>query len=177
MFAAADTNKDGKLTKEELANFVWKRFAKADATSVTKDDVKKFMKERIGALRAERSTGHRHKPHAGSAPKKEQSKPGPAAKPAPAAPKTEPKAEPKAEATPKPAPSAPAAAQATPPTKPATPTPPAGSTGQTREPANKPGGISKAEAAPPAVSKNSGSKIGTATTSGDVKAALFAARR
>jgi len=176
LFAAADTNKDGKLTKDELANFLWKRFAKPDAQSVTKEEVKSFIKQRITALRAERPSGRRHKPHGGTgASKKEDAKPGGAQpKPAPA---SSPKAEPKAEANPVAAPAT-AAAQPSPTSKPAGSTQPAVSkSGQANQPLHKPAGVSKSEAAQPASPKNSGSKIGTSTTSGDVKAALFAARR
>ena len=52
LFAAADVNKDGKLTKDELANFIWKRFANPEAQSVTKEELKSFAKQRISALRA-----------------------------------------------------------------------------------------------------------------------------
>jgi hypothetical protein len=176
LFAAADTNKDGKLTKDELANYFWKRFAKPDAQSVTKEEVKCFIKQRITALRAERPSGRRHKPHGGSgASKKEEAKPGGAQpKPAPA---SSPKAEPKAEAKPVAAPAT-ARAQPSPPSKPAGSTQPAVSkSGQANAPVNKPSGVSKAEAGPPALPRNPRTKIGTSTTSGDVKAALFAARR
>ncbi|HEV3298238.1 MAG TPA: hypothetical protein VG055_01260 [Planctomycetaceae bacterium] len=174
LFAAADTNKDGKLTKDELANFFWKRFAKPDAQSVTKEEVKTFIKQRITALRADRPTGRRHKPHGGAGTKKEEAKPGPAQpKPAPA---SSPKAEPKAEAKPVAAPAT-AIAQPLPTSKPAGSTQPAVSKlGQANAPVNKPPGVSKAEAGP-ALPRNLRTKIGTSTTSGDVKAALFAARR
>ncbi len=33
LFSQADTNKDGKLTKDEVANFVWSRLSKADDES------------------------------------------------------------------------------------------------------------------------------------------------
>jgi hypothetical protein len=176
LFAAADTNKDGKLTKDELANFFWKRFATPDAQSVTKEEVKSFIKQRITALRAERPSGRRHKRHGGAgASKKEPAKPG-TTQPKPA-PVSTPKAEPKAEAKPVAAPAT-AAAQASPPSKPAGSTQPAISkSSQAHAPVNKPPGVSKAEAGPPALPKNTGAKIGTSTTSGDVKAALFAARR
>ena len=65
-FAAADTNKDGKLTKQEFADFAWKRIAKADAQSVTKDELKAFAKERFEKMHAERRSGRRHGPHAGA---------------------------------------------------------------------------------------------------------------
>jgi hypothetical protein len=176
LFAAADTNKDGKLTKDELANFFWKRFAKADAQSVTKDEVKSFIKQRMTALRAERPSGRRHKPHGGTGTsKKGEAKPG-AAEPK-SAPASTPKAEPKAEAKPVAAPAT-AAAQGSPPSKPSDSTqPPVSKSGQANAPVNKPPGVSKAEAGPPTLQKNIGAKIGTSTTSGDVKAALFAARR
>ncbi len=77
-FAAADTNKDGKLTKDEVANFVWKHIAKPDAQSVTKDELKAFAKQRMATMRAEGAAGHRHKPHTPAktkAGKKEEAKP------------------------------------------------------------------------------------------------------
>jgi len=176
LFAAADTNKDGKLTKDELANYFWKRFAKPDAQSVTKDEVKSFIKQRMTALRAEQPSGRRHKSHGGTgASKKEEAKPG-AAQPKPA-PATTPKAEPKAEGKPVAAPPT-AATQPSSPSKPSDSTqPPVSKSGQANAPVNKPSGVSKVEAGPPALPRNMGSKIGTSTTSGDVKAALFAARR
>ena len=171
LFAAADVNKDGKLTKEEFANFMWKRFAKPDAQSVTKDEMKSFLKQRITALRAERPGGRRHKGKAGGgAPKKEEPKPG-AAQPKPA-----PAATPKAEVKPAAAPATAASPAA--PAKPAGPTQPAVSkTAPTNASVNKSAGVSQAESGPPALPRNTGPKIGTSTTSGDVKAALFAARR
>jgi hypothetical protein len=175
MFAAADTNKDGKLTKEELANFIWKRFAKPDAQSVTKEELKTFATQRIAALRAEQPSRRRHKPHAGAA--KPDAKPGAAHPKSAPAPGAAPKAEPKAEAQPATRPAT-AAAQPLPPAKPGGAAQPAVSkSGQTIERVNKPSGVSKAEAGQPAAAKSTGPKIGTSTTSGEVKAALFAARR
>jgi hypothetical protein len=192
-FAAADTNKDGKLTKDEVANFVWKHFAKPDAQSVTKDELKAFAKQRIATMRAEGAAGHRHKPHspaktkAGKS-KKEEAKPGDAK---PAAGAAEPK---KAEVKPvagspsataqtslQTSPSKPTA-PATPaaPVKPATPAAPqAAQNAPVSPPVKKPAGVSKVDAGPPLgpAQKNPGSKIGTSTTSRDVEAALFAARR
>ena len=174
LFAAADANKDGKLTKDELGSFFWKRFAKPDAQSVTKDELKTFAKERMTARRAERS-GRRHKSHSGAA--KPEAKPK-GAEPKPA-PKAEPKPEPKAEAKPAAAVGT-AAASISPASKPASPTQPSVSKPvQANAPLNKPSGVSKADAGPfPAsVPKVTGPKIGTSATSGGVKAALFAARR
>jgi EF hand len=170
LFAAADANKDGKLTKDELGSFFWKRFAKPDAQSVTKDELKSFAKERITALRAERS-GRRHKSHSGAA--------KPETKTKAAQPKPEPKSEPKAEAKPAAAVGT-AAASTLPASKPASPTQPSASKPvQANAPLNKPAGVSKADAGPsPATAaKVTGPKIGTSATSGGVKAALFAARR
>ena len=62
LFAAADTNKDGKLTKDEVANFFWSRLSKADVKHqnfVTKDDLKAYRKERVKEMRAE----HHEKAH------------------------------------------------------------------------------------------------------------------
>ena len=62
LFAQADTNKDGKLTKDEVANFVWSHLTKADANhdnSVTKDELKAFARQRFEAMRTE----HREKAH------------------------------------------------------------------------------------------------------------------
>jgi hypothetical protein len=171
LFAAADANKDGKLTKDELGSFIWKRFAKPDAQSVTKDELKSFAKERMTALRAERS-GRRHKSHSGAA------KPE-ATKPKAAEPKSEPKSEPKAEA--KPAAAVGTAATSTlPASKPASPKQPSASKPvQANAPLNKGSGVSKADAGPSSATapKVTGPKIGTSATSGGVKAALFAARR
>jgi EF hand len=169
LFAAADVNQDGKLTKDELANFIWKRFAKPEAQSVTKEELKSFAKQRISSLRAERTARRRHKRHAGAA--KSETKPGTAQ------PKPQPKAEPKAEVKPA---AGTAAAQMSAPSKPTGPAQPAASKpAQVTTPVNKPTGVSKAEPGPsPATApKITGPKIGTSTTSGDVKAALFAARR
>jgi hypothetical protein len=173
-FAAADTNKDGKLTKDELANFMWKRFGKADSNGdqgITKEEMQKFFRQRISALHAERP-GRRHKQHA-DATKPKKTEP---AKPKEAPTPTAPKSEPKAEAMPA-AKSATAAAQAVTPATtaadPAKPTP-AGNT-KTGE-VSKTGKDSKAEAKPSAPN-STGLKIGTSTTSGEVRAALFAARR
>jgi hypothetical protein len=172
MFAAADTNKDGKLTKDELANFVWKRFAKADANgdqAVTKEELQNFAKQRVAALRAEHPRGRRHHAKADASKSKDEKSKGETAKPKPTPAPTgsQPKAEPKAEA--KPAGIAvPAAAQVSPPSKTT-----AGLGSKSPVPSK---GVSKAEGSP-AASKNTGPKIGTSTTSGDVKAALFAARR
>jgi hypothetical protein len=175
LFAAADTNKDGKLTKEELGAFIWKRFAKPDAQSVTKEELKSFAKERISALRAERPMGRRHRAHSG--PAKPETKPGAAQ------PKPQPKAEPKAAAKPAAA-TGTATTQTSAPVKaavkPAAPTQPVASKPvSVNAPTNKPAGVSKAEAgsSPAPAPKITGPKIGTLTTSGDVKAALFAARR
>jgi EF hand len=188
-FAAADTNKDGKLTKDEVANFVWKHVAKPDAQSVTKDELKAFAKQRMATMRAEGAAGHRHKhtsakTKAGKS-KKEEAKPK-EAKPAAGA------AEPK-KADVKPVATAPVATtQTSPPVKPVTPTKPAApvkpvtpaapqaaQNGPVSPPVKKPAGVSKVDAGPPlgSATKNPGSKIGTSTTSRDVEAALFAARR
>jgi hypothetical protein len=174
-FAAADANKDGKLTKDELANFMWKRFGKADANgdqAITKEEMQKFFRQRITALRAERP-GRRHKPHA-DATKPKKTEP---AKPKPAPASTAPKSEPKAEA--KPAPKSPtAAAQAMPSTAPAAdPAKPTQAGNPKTGEMSKTGRVSKAEAKQPSVPNNTGLKIGTSTTSGEVSAALFAARR
>jgi hypothetical protein len=171
LFAAADTNKDGKLTKDELANFVWKRFAKADANgdqAVTKEELQNFAKQRVATLRAERP-GHRHRPQGDAAKaKKAGTKPGAAQpKPAPAPTQPQSKPEPKAEIKP-PAKPASAAAQDSPQLEPAPPAAPV---------VSKLRGISQAETGQSSATKNTGPKIGTSTTSGDVKAALFAARR
>ena len=170
-FAAADTNKDGKLTKDELANFMWKRFGKADANgdqAITKEEMQKFFRQRISALRAERP-GRRHKPHADATkPKKTE-----AAKPKPAPAPTPPKSEPKAEAKPA-AKSATAAAQAVP-SAPTAANPAQAGNSKTGE-ASTSEKVSKAEAKPSAPN-SSRIKIGTSTTSGEVRAALFAARR
>ncbi len=169
-FAAADINKDGKLTKDELANFIWKRFAKPDAQSVTKEELKSFAKQRISlASRLSDLPDGDTSRHAGAA--KSETKPT-----APQ-PKPQPKAEPKAEVKPA---AGTAAAQMSAPSKPTGPAQPAASKpAQVTTPVNKPTGVSKAETGPsPATApKNTGPKIGTLTTSGDVKAALFAARR
>jgi hypothetical protein len=131
LFAAADANKDGKLTKDELGSFIWKRFAKPDALSVTKDELKSFAKERMTALRAERS-GRRHKAHSGAATPETKTK---AAQPKPA-----PKSEPKAEAKPAAAVGT-AAASTSPASKPASPTQPSASKPvQANAPLNKPSG-------------------------------------
>jgi hypothetical protein len=186
-FAAADTNKDGKLTKDEVANFFWKRFAKPDAQSVTKDELKAFAKQRMATMRAKGVAGRRHKPHTPAktkAGKKEEAKPKDAKPAADEAPK-------KAEV--KPVAVAPVAtAQTSPPVKPVTPakpaapvkpaapaTPQAAQNAPISPPVKKPAGVSKVDAGSPLgpVTKNPGSKIGTSTTSRDVKAALFAARR
>jgi hypothetical protein len=190
-FAAADANKDGKLTKDEVANFFWKRFAKPDAQSVTKDELKAFAKQRMATMRAEGVAGRRHKPHTPAktkAGKKEEAKPKDAK---PAAGAAEPKkAEVKpvagtpsatAQTSPQTSPVKPIA-PATPaaPVKPAIPAAPqAAQNAPISPPVKKPAGVSKVDAGPPLgpVTKNPGSKIGTSTTSRDVKAALFAARR
>jgi hypothetical protein len=177
------------LTKDEVANFVWKHFAKPDAQSVTKDEVKAFAKQRMATMRAEGAAGHRHKPHTkAKAGKKEEAKPKDAK---PAAGAAEPKkAEVKpvagtpsatAQTSPQTSPVKPIA-PATPaaPVKPATPAAPqAAQNAPVSPPVKKPAGVSKVDAGTPLgpVIKNPGSKIGTSTTSRDVKAALFAARR
>jgi hypothetical protein len=183
LFAAADANKDGKLTKEEFANFVWTRFAKPDAQSVTKEEVKSFVKQKIAALRAERPAGRKHKRQTGAgAPKKEEPKSG-AAQPKPAAAPGSsgppPKAEPKAEAKPIAGPTTAATApQGLPSSRTTETTPPVPSkSAAAKEAVNNPTGVPKAEAAKPAEARNARTKIGTSTTSRDVKAALFAARR
>jgi len=175
------------LTKDEVANFFWKRFAKPDAQSVTKDEVKAFAKQRMATMRAKGVAGRRHKPHTPAktkAGKKEEAKPKDAKPAADEAPK-------KAEV--KPVAVAPVAtAQTSPPVKPVTPAkaaapvkpaipaaPQAAQNAPISPPVKKPAGVSKVDAGPPLgpVTKNPGSKIGTSTTSRDVKAALFAARR
>ncbi len=171
-----------------MANFFWKRFAKPDAQSVTKDELKAFAKQRMATMRAEGVAGRRHKPHTPAktkAGKKEEAKPKDAK---PAAGAAEPK---KAEV--KPVAAAPVATtQASPPVNavaPATPeplvkpaipgTPQAAQNAPASPPVKKPAGVSKVDAGPSSgpTNKNPGSKIGTSTTSRDVKAALFAARR
>lgn len=96
LFAAADANKDGKLTKDEVANFFWSRLSKADVKHqnfVTKDDLKAFRKERVKQMRAEHhEKAHKAKDHKKAAP--------PVAKPAEK--KETPKADSKAEVTPSP---------------------------------------------------------------------------
>jgi hypothetical protein len=96
LFAAADTNKDGKLTKDEVANFFWSRLSKADVKHqnfVTKDDLKAYRKERVKEMRAE----HHEKAHKAKDKKKA---PQPATKPAEK--KEKPKADSKAQVTPSP---------------------------------------------------------------------------
>jgi hypothetical protein len=96
LFAAADANKDGKLTKDEVANFFWSRFEKADVKHqnfVTKDDLKAYRKERVKAMRTE----HHEKAHKAKDKKKAAQ---PSAKPAEK--KEQPKADSKAELTPSP---------------------------------------------------------------------------
>ncbi len=67
LFAQADANKDGKLTKDEVANFVWSRLSKADTNhnnAVTKDELKTYMKQRFQAMRAaHRENAHAEKGH------------------------------------------------------------------------------------------------------------------
>jgi hypothetical protein len=109
LFALADTNKDGKLTKDEVANFFWSRLEKADVKHqnfVTKEDLKAYHKEQVKELRAEHHEkahkGHEkaHKgPHAKQKAKKNKGA-APAAKPAEQ--KAKPKTESKAEVTPAP---------------------------------------------------------------------------
>jgi len=54
-FAAADANKDGKLTKEEVGDFFWKRLSKASpegSNAVTKDELIAYHKKRFEEWRA-----------------------------------------------------------------------------------------------------------------------------
>jgi hypothetical protein len=170
-FAAADTNKDGKLTKDELANFMWKRFGKADSNGdqgITKEEMQKFFRQRMSALRADRP-GRRHKSHADATKPKKTESAKPKEAPTPTAPKSEPKAEAKPAAK-----SATAAAQAAPTA--ANPAKPAQAGNSKTGELSTSGKVSKAEAKPSAPN-STGLKIGTSTTSGEVRAALFAARR
>jgi hypothetical protein len=161
------------LTKDEVANFFWKRFAKPDAQSVTKDEVKAFAKQRMATMRAKGVAGRRHKPHTPAktkAGKKEEAKPKDAK---PAAGAAEPKkAEVKpvagtpsatAQTSPQTSPVKPIA-PATPaaPVKPAIPaTPQAAQNAPISPPVKKPAGVSKVDAGSPLgpVTKNPGSKI------------------
>lgn len=84
LFERADANKDGKLTKDEIANFAWSHFAKADTkhqNAVTKDELKAYLKKSIQERRQQMRTGAQHmkaekkgKPAAG-APKEKKAKP------------------------------------------------------------------------------------------------------
>ena len=97
LFAAADTNKDGKLTKDEVANFFWSRFAKADVKHqnfVTKDDLKAYHKEQAKEMRAEHHEKAHEKAHKAKTTKKHLSRPPSRRR------KRTPKADSKAEVTP-----------------------------------------------------------------------------
>jgi hypothetical protein len=103
LFAAADANKDGKLTKDEVANFFWSRLSKADVKHqnfVTKDDLKAYHKEQAKEMRAEHHE-KAHKDHEKAHKAKDKKRAAqPAAKPAEQ--KEKPKADSKAEVTPSP---------------------------------------------------------------------------
>jgi hypothetical protein len=105
-FAAADANKDGKLTKDEVANFFWTRISKAapkDAHAVTKEQLVAYVKhhiaERMDALRHGGRGAHAHRPHDKTKPAAEKSKKESAPSKSKAKPqeKTETKSEPKAQ--------------------------------------------------------------------------------
>ena len=100
-FAAADANKDGKLTKDEVANYFWSRISKAapkDANAVTKEQLLAYVKHQIGermaALHGARGP-HGHRAHDKTKPATEKSK----KETAPAKPEAKPetKSEPKAQ--------------------------------------------------------------------------------
>jgi hypothetical protein len=171
LFASADTNKDGKLTKDEFANFMWKRIAKPDAQSVTKEDLKTFAKERMTERHAARTGPHDKRPARSAKPESKAKDAQP-----------KPKVEPKAEAKPATAVGTAAVGTAVP-TAPSKAAIPVQATApkdvHTNVPVNKSSGVFKADAGatPAKAPKDTGPKIGTSATSGGVKAALFAARR
>jgi hypothetical protein len=103
-FAAADANKDGKLTKDEVANFFWARIAKAapkDASAVTKEQLVAYVKHRIEERMTAMHRGgrgpHAHRAHDKTKPASEKSKPKKDSAPAKPQPKPETKSEPKAQ--------------------------------------------------------------------------------
>jgi hypothetical protein len=75
LFAQADVNHDGKLTKEEITDFIWKQLSKADANkdnAVTKEELRDFARKQVQDRLAERHRPHpRHRGAKANGPKQE----------------------------------------------------------------------------------------------------------